>query len=258
MIETQGRLARLSAGTAIAIASLCTTPFAFAQANKVSAVITEQTKVEEAAQASQARIAQLDDETSRLLQNYRSAISEAESLKVYNESMTAQVQSQQAEIESIKTQLTQIESTARGVLPMMQRMLVTLEQFVALDLPFLPEERSKRITDLKLMMDSANVTLSEKYRRIVEAYQIEMEYGRTINHYECAINGRNVTCLRLGRLALMYQTLDGAETGYWDASQKVWVVDNGYHDAVARGIDIAAKRTAPDMIIAPVRVTDGK
>ena len=87
----------------------------------------------------------------------------------------------------------------------MQKMLDTLEQFVALDVPFLLEERSEpRRELLEEMMARADVTLSEKYRRIVEAYQVEMDYGRTIEAYEGKLgdgdDARTVQFLRVGRV----------------------------------------------------------
>ena len=81
-------------------------------------------------------------------------------------------------------QLGEIETTSREALPMMQKMVATLDEFVKLDMPFLPEERTNRIAALKDMMTRADVSVSEKYRRIVEAYQIEIEYGRTIEAYQ--------------------------------------------------------------------------
>jgi len=257
MIDTYGRFARLLPVTAIALTAIVPSAAVYAQATKVNSVINEQAQVEQAAAASQARIAQLDDETTQMLSDYRSALAEAESLKVYNESLAKQVESQKEEMTSITQQLAEIESTAREVLPMMTKMVSTLQQFVKLDMPFLPEERAKRMADLDAMMAAADVTVSEKYRRIVEAYQIEMEYGRTIESYPGKIEDRNVTFLRAGRVALMYQTPDGAETGYWDMDQNAWVVDNGYHDAVENGLKIANKQTAPDLMVAPVRVTEG-
>ena len=139
----------------------------------------------------------------------------------------------------------------------MQKMLDTLEQFVALDVPFLVEERAKRVANLKDMMTRADVTFSEKYRRIVEAYQVEMEYGRTIEAYEGKLGAgdaaRTVQFLRVGRVGLLYQTLDGRETGYWDADKRDWVVDNHYRNAFREGIGVAKKMTAPDLLVVPVR-----
>jgi hypothetical protein len=148
----------------------------------------------------------------------------------------------------MRQQLSQIETTSREVLPMMQKMLVTLDQFVRLDLPFLPDERANRIASLKDMMGRADVSISEKYRRLVEGYQIEMEYGRTIEAYEGKIAERTVDFLRTGRVALMYQTLDGRETGYWDTDSKQWRVDNSYESAVKAGLKIARKQAAPDFV----------
>ncbi len=96
--------------------------------------------------------------------------------------------------------------------------------FVELDVPFLLEERTSRVQNLKNMMVRADITISEKYRLILEAYQIELDYGQTLEAYEGLLgtgaDARTVEFVKLGRVSLMYQTLDGSETGYWDAEQK--------------------------------------
>ncbi|MGQ0622668.1 MAG: DUF3450 domain-containing protein [Panacagrimonas sp.] len=232
-------------------------PAALAQADKIGAAIGEQTRAEEAAQASQEKISKLDEEADGIVSEYRQLLAEAQSLKVYNEQLGIQVKAQDDELATMSTQLSQIETTSREVLPMMVRMLDTLEQFVKLDVPFLVGERTDRIATLKEMMAAADVSLSEKYRRILEAYQIETEYGRTIEAYEDKVGEKTAELLRVGRVALMYQTLDGAETGYWDADGKKWVADNGYHESVKSGLKIARKQAAPDLLVVPIAAPKG-
>lgn len=208
------------------------------------------------ASASQERVNQLDDETQRLLVRYRTAVGEAESIKSYSDQLRLQIQSQEEDIASIERQLAEVETTAREVMPLTQKMLDTLAEFVELDRPILIEERRKRIAGLRAIMNRADISLSEKYRRVVEAYQIEMEYGRTIEAYDGRIgegdDARTVQFLRIGRVVLMYQTLDGHETGYWDANNRSWVVDNDYRNAFKNGLGVANKVTAPDLIVAPI------
>jgi hypothetical protein len=166
------------------------------------------------------------------------------------------VQSQVEDIASIERQLAEVETTAREVVPLTLKMLDTLANFVDLDVPFLIEERRKRVKTLQDLMSRADVSLSEKYRRVVEAYQIEMEYGRTLEAYDGQIgegeDARTVQFLRLGRVALLYQTLDGSETGYWDADARDWVVDDDYRRAFEEAVGVAKKQTAPDLIRVPV------
>lgn len=216
--------------------------------DKVSTVIGEQVKTEEAARASQKRVEQLDNEATKMLSDYRQMIAEAQSLKTYNAEIATQVSAQQAQVTQMTKQIGEIETTSREVLPMMQRMLATLDQFVSLDIPFLIEERTKRVAQLKETMGRADVSISEKYRRIVEAYQIEMEYGRTLEAYQGKIGDKTVEFLRAGRVGLMYQTLDGKETGYWDMDAKSWKVDNAYKDSMRAGLKVAKKQAAPDFI----------
>jgi FtsZ-binding cell division protein ZapB len=244
------------AGALLAAFGILGASTALAQSAIVDQVIGVQAGTETAARESQLRIAQLDEEATALLGEYRQIVAEADNLDTYNRQLQAQVESQEEEVQAMLRQLDEIETTSSQVMPMMQRMLETLEDFVGLDMPFLPNERGARVDNLKNIMRRADVTVSEKYRRIVEAYAVEMEYGRTIEAYRDEIaNGdepRTVDTLRVGRVALMYQTLDGAETGYWDTSTSAWVVDNDYRSAVRDGLRVAKQQTAPDLMIAPV------
>jgi hypothetical protein len=218
--------------------------------------VTEQSGADQEAASSQERISEIDDETQRLLAQYRTAVGERESIEAYSAQLEIQIQSQVTDMASIQNQLQEVETTAREVLPLTQKMLDTLAEFVELDVPFLIEERYKRIATLKDVMARADVTLSEKYRRVVEAYQIEMEYGRTVDAYEGRLgegdDARTVQFLRIGRVSLMYQTLDGNETGYWDADGKEWAVNDDYRQAFKHGLDIAKKISAPDLLVVPV------
>jgi len=223
---------------------------------KLRGLVADDAAQQKDSAATQERIDGLDDETQKLLAEYRRVKNETESLRTYNEQIAAQIPSQVEEMQQLERQLQEVEATSRDVLPLMQRMLATLQQFVELDLPFLPEERKKRVNTLLEMMDRANVSISEKFRRIVEAYQIEMEYGRTLEAHEGKLGegdqARTVQFLRVGRVALMYQTLDQKETGYWDGEKKAWVVDNEYKSAFAKNIAVAKKLGAPDLLVVPV------
>jgi hypothetical protein len=250
---------RLAGAAALALFSLAmTTPPARAQS--VEEVMSEQAKADQAAAASQERVTKMHDETQDLAAKYRQALTDVDSINRYNEHLAGQVKSQTEEIASIQRQLGEIERTGRDVIPLMERMVSTLDQFVALDVPFLLEERTKRVQTLKELLPRADVTISEKYRRILEAYQIEMEYGRTLDAYETTLVGGDddgdeaklVECVRLGRISLMYRTPDGEETGYWDAEKKGWVRDDGYEHDVREALRVARKQGASDLLMVPV------
>jgi hypothetical protein len=227
-----------------------------AQAQTLDQAANAQVAVDKEAAASQDRVNQLRDKTLDAASSYARAVGEAESMEKYNSQLGEQVKEQEKEMASIERQLLEIETTNREVMPLMQKMVDTLEKFVAADVPFLLDERTSRVKGLQALMTRSDVAISEKYRRIIEAYQIELEYGRTLDTYEGPIDDggavRTVGFVRLGRVALMYQTLDGAETGYWDVQQHKWVVDNSYAEAVAEARRVARKSGAPDLLRIPV------
>jgi hypothetical protein len=207
--------------------------------------------------ASQERIDEISDETDQLFARYSTVLRQVDSTRVYNRQMEELVASQEDELASLAAQLEQVEEVGRSITPLMLRMIASLEAFVELDVPFLIEERTARVQGLREMMNRADVTNSEKFRRIMEAFQIENEFGRTIETYRSTLakDGRelSVNFLRFGRIALLYQTMNESEAGMWNQETRSWdPLSSGYRSAIRQGLRIARKQAAPDLIRLPL------
>ena len=203
--------------------------------------------------AIQSKVETLDDRSRELYDEYKNVLEEVQTLETYNRQLSEIVSSQEEEMVSLNRQIDGVEATQRGVMPLMERMINALETFVSLDVPFLPNERSQRIANLKSMIKRSDLTVSEKYRVVLEAYQVENDYGRTIEAYRAQMDTEGepkvVDFLRIGRIALYYQTLDGRETGWWNRKKRQWeVLDSDYARPVKQGLRIARKQTAPDLL----------
>lgn len=236
---------------------LCVLPLAALAQGAVDQALDQSQGLMREARDSQQRIDQLDDATRQALERYRQAIEQREQLADYNARLADMVNAQADELEALETQLDSIEDTQRELLPLMQRMYASLEQFVALDLPFLPEERAERLAQLDDLLKSANVSVAEKYRRLVEAYQIESDYGRTLEAWRGTLGEsaqvRVVNFLRLGRVMLFYQSLDGREQGYWDARKGDWkALPDSYRRTLEQGLSIARQQQTPVMLRLPL------
>jgi hypothetical protein len=223
----------------------------------VDEAIAERQKSNEESARSQAQVDKLSDETDSLVAKYRAALQETRALEVYNRQLDVLLASQAKEMASLREQIDRVTVVGRAVIPHTLRMIDALDNFVTIDLPFLLEERRQRVAELRSMMDRADVTISEKYRRVLEAYQIENEFGRTIEAYRGTLESggppRAVDFLRIGRNALLYQTLDGRESGVWDAASQSWtVLGDRYRLPIRQGLRMARKQAAPDLILVPL------
>jgi len=220
-------------------------------------VVGVRSKGNDEALAVQKNIEEISDKTSELLAKYRTTLKQIEAIDVYNAQMNSMIAAQQKEMDSLVVQVDRVQEVGRSVTPLMLRMIDAIGKFVELDTPFLPKERSERIASLRENMGRADVTTSSKFRQIIEAYQIENEYGRTIEAYRDSlkIDGREITVdfLRFGRIALVYQSLDENEAGVWSQEQRAWVpLDSSYRSALRAGLKIARKQSAPDLIRLPL------
>ena len=209
------------------------------------------------AQASQDEIDGIVEQTRTLAEEYRAILKEVEGLRVYNTLLDRQIEDQETELSNLRTSIDQVQVIERQILPLLTRMVDGLERFVELDVPFLIEERTERVLNNKDLLERADVTAAEKFRVVMEAWQIENDYARTISTYtdELEINGvnREVDVLQIGRVALLYQTPDGAESGAWDQRTRQWVpVGNEYRNSIRQGISLALNQLAPTLLLLPM------
>jgi hypothetical protein len=230
-------------------------------ADPLKSSIETQTASDRAAVRSQQRIDQISDDTRELLQEYRQTLRELESLRAYDDHLERMVSAQEQSLADLDRQLEEVQVTHRDVMPMMSRMVDTLDRFVELDMPFLPDERRARVHQLQELLDRPDATVAEKYRRVMEAYQIETDYGRNIEAYRGTLDDpvgeRSVDFLRVGRIALLYRSLDGSQAGTWNPDTHTWeTLPADYLPALKQGFRVAKKQTAPELLMIPVQAPE--
>ncbi|HUP90619.1 MAG TPA: DUF3450 domain-containing protein [Solimonas sp.] len=244
----------LAAGLAAGLAAVATAQQP-AKADPVGQAIDQTLQTHRAAVASQTSVNQLDDATRQLLERYRAATWQAQQLTVYAGQLQQLLDSQEAEKASLERQISEMDRVERDLMPLLLRMLDGLEKFVPLDLPFLKDERSERIASLKRLMSDPEANLAEKYRRILEAYQVEAEYGRTLGAERSEIDGRIMDVLRIGRTGLFALSLDGESPLRWEATGAKWEpLEPRYVGAVKKGLRIARETSAADLLVLPMPV----
>jgi hypothetical protein len=214
-------------------------------------------------QHTQQRIEELSDRSRAMLEEYQRLGREHEALVTYNDQLERIVNSQETEKTSLLAQLEDIELTRQEILPLMLRMIDRLERFVAEDSPFLEQERTRRVARLRELLDRADVSVAEKYRRVLEAYQVELDYGRTLEAYrdelDLAGERRTVDILRVGRVGLYYQSLDGRHSGYWDTVTRSWQsLDGRDRLAIRQGLRVARQEVAPELLRLPVAAAESE
>ncbi len=248
-MTTAIRLALLGA-ISIVSASLAT-------AQSLEKPIEERVKANESGAQSQKLVEEVATATDGLVGEYRLTMKKIESLDIFNNQLRAVVQSQDEELASLQRQIGEVGEVSRAVTPLMLKMIDSLDKFIALDVPFDLEKRKDRVNQLRVLMRRSDVVDAERYRRILEAYQIENDYGRTIESYVGTVSRDGaevpVSYLRVGRIGLMYKTDDGAEVGFYNTKTRGFEpLGSEYMGWVSQALRVAKKQAAPELIKVPL------
>ena len=213
--------------------------------------------IQDERRATQATVEKADDQAQELLGRYRIASKQVADLQAENARLDEQVAAQFAEIASLETQIAGIEVTQREIYPQMEAMLTWLDDLKQRDLPFLLDERDERLNILVDLLGDPDARLAEKLGRLLEAYSIELDYGRNLEAWRGALprdpDGRVVELLRVGRIGLFYMSLDGESVGRWDGREQNWrSLDKKFVPAVRHGLRLARKQVAPSLLTLPL------
>ena len=225
-------------------------------AQVLSQILETQTERTLKAQESQVRVDKVVTQTRTMEDQFRANLKEIDGLRIYNKLLELQVENQERVKVDLEKSIANVAIVNRQIVPVMTRMIDSLEQFIALDVPFLNQERTDRVEALKELMSRQDVTVAEKFRKVTEAYQIENDYGRTIETYKDTLDLDGAILeldfLRIGRIALMYQSVDGKISGVWNQDTQSWDDASSQRNQIKLGLSIAKKQVPPDLVILPV------
>ena len=225
-------------------------------AQVLSQILETQTERTLIAQESQVRVDKVVTQTRSMEDQYRANLKEIDGLRIYNKLLELQIENQERVKVDLEQSIANVAIVNRQIVPVMTRMIDSLEQFISLDVPFLNQERTDRVEALKELMSRQDVTVAEKFRKVTEAYQIENDYGRTIETYKDTLDLDGAILeldfLRIGRIALLYQSVDGKISGVWNQDTQSWDDASSQRNQIKLGLRIAKKQVPPDLVILPV------
>ena len=212
--------------------------------------------------ASQRNIDSLNNATLKLLQEYREILQRKDYQQYYNFQLKQLKTAQEQEIADLQNQLQELDYIEVAIMPLIQSMLVALEEFVTLDMPFHQQVRQDGLTKLRSRINSGGLSLPDKYRLIMEAWQIEHDYGRSIEAWRDLLSAStgqseddnlSVDYLRVGRTAFYYLTLDQTRAAVWHKDSRSWKpLPDVFIADLKRSIQIASERIAPELMPLPV------
>lgn len=199
-----------------------------------------------------------EEETETPLEEYIDTMKLVDGLRVYNQQLETLLVDQQQEMDQLNESIERTSIIERQIGPLTERMIDTLAAFIELDIPFLLEQRRERIRELRATLDRSDIPASEKFMKVLRAYEEEIEYGSTKEAYVdiIDINGqpRQVDVLRWGRVVLAFQTPDGQITGAWDNETRQWqVLGDEYTVGIRDGLRIARKTMTDNLVILPTQ-----
>lgn len=138
-----------------------------------------------------------------------------------------QLQQKQEQIAAQTRRAEETEKLRQGLQNWFQISAQELERRLTASQPFLADERRKRLDDLHSVLLDGDVPVHEQFRRVMEAFQVEADYGYTSDVYRDKITidqqQREVDMLRLGRLSLFFVTPDGEQGGMFDPLESRFV-----------------------------------
>ncbi|KQB03301.1 energy transducer TonB [Vibrio metoecus] len=240
---------------------LCVSALLPAHATSLDQAQAIQNSTNQASAQSQQRIDRSAEKTLVLSAEIEQLNEEVKNLQTYRNHLQSLVANQEQEMSSLEQQTEEIKRTRQGIVPLMYDMIDGLEEWVAQDKPIRLAARQERIEKLKELMPRADVSDAEKYRRILEAYQIELDYGNKLGTYQAPItlpSAQQVEAevLYLGRLVLLARSLDGEQFWNWDAKQQSWqALPDANKNDLNTAYQLAQQQIAPTLLNLPVSLT---
>ncbi|WP_375749381.1 DUF3450 domain-containing protein [Vibrio sp. HN007] len=209
------------------------------------------------AKNSQQVVTKSSDEAYELQSEIDALEAEIKGLETYETHLGKVIESQNNEIADLNLQLEEIAETRKSIVPLMYEMLEGLSEYVRQDMPIRHHARYERVEKLRELMTQASISDAEKFRRILEAYQIELDYVTKMGTYTGTIeidgNKRQAEQLYLGHLSYIARSLDKQNYWVWDNTKQGWkALDSSVNTELDKAYLVATKMASPAILRLPL------
>lgn len=205
----------------------------------------------------QQELDQWSEEKINLVGRLRSARSNVQWLQDRREAETARVLSLEGRIAELTRRLDEADRLEGSMQDTLLVLLDRVEDSLQRGLPFLPEERTGRLKMVRDELARPDFTAAEKLRRVLEVLQVEADYANSVEVYQgkIEVDGTELYAdvLRLGRVALFWQTPDQDRVGHFDQAQGKWSeLPTSEKRNISRAMEMATRMRPTELIDLPL------
>ena len=196
-------------------------------------------------------------EQAELLARYRSAKANVKYLKERIDIEQSKSDALDETIADLERRLAESDRLNSVLLDTLQSVYSRLDTWVHDDLPFLMTERENRLQSLRDELARPDVAGAEKLRRVLEALQIEAQYGATVevSQEHIMIGDEEILAdvLRLGRVSAFWRTPDRKRVGEFDRATRTWIeLDSKYGRSIGQAMEMASRMRPIEIIDLPL------
>jgi len=196
-------------------------------------------------------------EKATLMASYRSLKANKEHLEKVKLNTEKTWIVQKALVEETERKIKEAARIREELQTYLESVVTRLEESIKKDLSFLSKERSVRLTSIKQTLDRPDKTGAEKYRRVMEALQVETGYGNTVEVYQETIEFVDqetlMDILRVGRLSVFCQAPDGKVVGHYDREAEKWVpLPSKYRMDINKAVEMARRERTIELVKLPI------
>lgn len=167
------------------------------------------------------------DEQADLASRYRSAKAQIDYLEKRRDFEEKEVAALDEGIAELGRRLVESVRLNDSLEDTLNAVMGRLEAWVDRDIPFLTEERSARLASVREQIARPDVTGAEKLRRVLEALQVEANYGNApdVSQERIEVGGEEIFAdvIRIGRVSVFWRSPDGKRVGEFDRGKNKWV-----------------------------------
>jgi hypothetical protein len=197
------------------------------------------------------------EEKAALLVRYRAAQAGVQYLTESNAIRRQRAEALEQRIAELRRRLQESVRLSESIQDTLNAIFARLESLVDQDLPFLPQERSFRLETLREELTRPEISAAEKLRRLLEALQVEANYGGTVETYHDRVHVEGdalfVELLRVGRLSLFWRSPDGKRVGEYDRVAGLYTdLPGQYKRNITRAMEMASRRRPVELVALPL------